>query len=141
MAIFGISDPCAQNAADHAAHRSARNSTRDAAHDARRRHGWRRSLIFLNHFYLLRNLGRRAQFAVHDIGLDLFDDAERPRLLAVEVVEAVGGPPEGIIICPLGKASVKISGIRTMTPMIMIWMATKRSKSIPAWFSACRRTR
>src|SRR6266576_996647 len=57
-------------AAQHAAHRPARYSTRNSAHDARRGHDRWRRLFFLNHLNFLRNLGRSAQLAVDDVGLD-----------------------------------------------------------------------
>src|ERR1700691_4790402 len=60
--------------ADHAAHLAARNASRNASDYAARRHHRRRSFVFFDHLHFLRNLGRRAQFAVHDIGLNLLHD-------------------------------------------------------------------
>src|SRR5436309_10247326 len=68
---------CAQNASHHAAHRAARHSPGDAAHHSSRSHHRRWSLVFFNNFYFVGNLGRCAQLAVHDVGLDLLHHFDR----------------------------------------------------------------
>src|SRR4051812_25684248 len=67
----------AGNAAEHAAHGASRDTARNSAQYACRRHNRRRRLFFLNHLDFLWNLGRSAQLAVHDVGLDHLYDLDR----------------------------------------------------------------
>src|SRR3974377_889233 len=59
------------------AQRSARNPTGNAAHDAGSSCNRRRRFVLLNHLDLLWNLGRGAQLAINDIGLDLVHNFDR----------------------------------------------------------------
>ena len=91
------------------------------------------ALVFLDHLNLLRNVRGRAQLPVIQLALDLLHHFTGAAAGGGGGGGGGGGAVSNVISCFFGKASVKISGSKTMTPRNTNSRMNETMVVVPAW--------